>query len=172
MSRPPGPLAHANGQRRTHLGTARGAADGPLMLRQMSAQTIRHLPWSPRTCAGCFSGNGLVMLATSILWTCSGLERCNTKSTVPGGAGMNWISAVRIGSQQAASSCAFGHGSDWQESREALEHCPFCLWSIDDIVLDAGSIHYRARQRHCCQSSNGSAGYTRSALRDQGSRHV
>ena len=165
-------LGLRKGHRQTHLEIARCAADGSLMLRQMSAQTIRHLPRSPRTCAGWFSGNGLVMLATSILSTCSGLEHCKAKSTNPRGAGMNLISEVRIGRQRAASSCAFRHPSDWQESRETLEHCQFWLWSIDDIVLDAGSTHYRARYGHCCQSSNGSAGHTRSTVRNQSSRHV
>ena len=151
---------------------ARCAGEGPLMLRQMSAPAIRHLPRKPRTCAGCFSGNGLVMLATSILSTCSGLEHCNAKSTIPRGAGMNFISEVRMDRQQAANSCAFRHPSDWQESRETSEHCQFCLRSIDEIALDAGSIHYRARQKQCSQSSDGSAGHTRSALRDQSSLHV
>src|SRR5580704_5028312 len=153
---------------------ARRLQDGSLMLRQMPARTIRHLPRQTRTCAGCFLRKASTMLATSILSTWSDLEHCNGPSrTSSRGAAMNSISESRAKRQRHARNCAFRHRSDWQESREtSLRHCQFCLWSIDEIALHAGSIHDRAREGDCRQRSNGSANHSLSTLRKQSCRHV
>jgi hypothetical protein len=91
------------------------------MLRQISAQMIRHLPRTPRTCAGCFSRNGLAMLATSVLSTCFGFGALRRAESITSrGAGMNSISEISISRQRAASSGPFSEPRDSQQSLEQV----------------------------------------------------
>jgi hypothetical protein len=89
------------------------------MLRQISAQMMRHLPRTPRTCAGCFSRNGLAMLATSVLSTCFGFGALQRAESITSrGAGMNSISEI-LANRQPAASC--GPFSDPNDSHQSLE---------------------------------------------------
>lgn len=91
------------------------------MLRQISAQMMRHLPGTPWTCAGCFSRNGLAMLATSVLSTCFGFgARQRAESITSRGARMNSLSDDLASRQQASSTGRFGAASDLHESLEGV----------------------------------------------------
>jgi hypothetical protein len=92
-----------------------------LMLRQISVQMTRHLPRTPRTCAGCFSRNALAMLATSVLSTCFGFGALQRAESITSrGAGMNSISEILARTQQAAGSGPFSDPSDSHQSLERV----------------------------------------------------
>lgn len=89
------------------------------MLATNIGQMMRHLPRASRTCAGCFSRNGLAMLSTSVLYTCFGFGALQRAGSITSrGAGMNSISEILVGRQQGPSSGPF---SDPSDSHQRLE---------------------------------------------------